>query len=403
MGYETPFAGLKCIDVSQGVAGPYCAMLLAQYGADVIKVEPLGEGDWSRTLGVRYQDQTAFTLPINLGKRAIALDLKSERGKQILWRLLRGADVFVQGFRPGVIERLGFSYTAVAAAEPKLIYVSVSGFGQSGPMSDRPAMDPVLQAFTGLMVENKGEDGIPHRVPIVAIDMSTGLYAFSAVSTALYARLRETRGRHIEASLLQAAAGLQAVRMTASYLEGGVVRPSVPPSGIFQTADSWIAFTVIRAFEWVAFCEAMDLPNLIADPRFATPEARIANAPDLLAILRPLLAQHQAAHWSQRMTAKRVMHEQLNTYTQFVQHPHVADSGALAWVHHPAVPQPFPLPNVIGLPPFQDGTPRATSPGLGEHTSAILGEHGYSPSEIADLAAAGVIAGVPAKTESVLS
>jgi len=396
MGYATPFAGLKCIDVSQGVAGPYCTMLLAQYGAEVIKVEPLGDGDWSRTLGVRYADQTAFSLPTNLGKRGIALDLKTRQGKAILWRLLRGADVFVQGFRPGVIERLGFGYDAVAAAEAKLIYLSVSGFGQAGPMADRPAMDPVLQAFTGLMAENKGEDGMPHRVPIIAIDMSTALYAFSAVSTSLYARAGEPRGRHIEASLLQAAAGLQVVRMMASWLEGGAIRPAVPPSGIYRTSDGWMSFTVLRPFEWSAFCEAMGLQHLVADARFATPEARIAGAAELNAILRPMLAQQPAAYWSERMTARRVMHEQLNSYTGFVQHPHVATCGALAWVQHPGVPQPLPLPNLIGLPPFEDGTRRATSPGLGQDTEAILREHGYSAAEINELAAAGVIGGVAA-------
>jgi crotonobetainyl-CoA:carnitine CoA-transferase CaiB-like acyl-CoA transferase len=271
----------------------------------------------------------------------------------------------------------------------------VSGFGQSGPMADRPAMDPVLQAFTGLMVENKGEDGIPHRIPIIAIDMSTGLYSFSAVATSLYARAAgEARGRHIEASLLQAAAGLQVVRMTASYLEGGAIRPSVPPSGIYRTADGWISFTVIRPFEWSGFCEAMDLAHLIADPRFATTDARTTSAAELNAILRPLLAQQPVAYWSERMAARRVMHEQLNTYSEFVQHPHVAASGALAWVRHPAVPQAMPLPNLIGLPPFQDGTPRAISPGFGQDTEAILSEHGYSAAEINNLASAGVIGGV---------
>ena len=190
MSYDKPFAGLKVIDVSQGVAGPYCAMLLAQYGANVIKVEPPGVGDWARNLGVVYGDQCAYSLPANLGKRAIALDLKQDDGRAILWRLIKGADVFLQGFRPGVIDRLGFGYDAVSEREPRIIYLSVSGFGQMGPLAERPAMDPILQAYTGLTVENRGEDGIPHRTPIIAIDMSTALYAYSAVSTALYAQAR---------------------------------------------------------------------------------------------------------------------------------------------------------------------------------------------------------------------
>jgi len=207
MSYEQPYAGLKVIDLSQGVAGPYCTMLMAQYGADVIKVEPPEGGDWARGLGVKYADNTAYSIPSNVGKRSIALDLKSADGRAVLWRLIEGADVFVQGFRPGVIERLGFGYAAVAEREPRILYLSVSGFGQTGPLAERPAMDPVLQAFTGLIAENLGEDGVPHRIPIIAIDMSTALYTFSAVAPALYARRDAPRGRHIEASLLQAAAG----------------------------------------------------------------------------------------------------------------------------------------------------------------------------------------------------
>src|SRR6185312_5708614 len=236
MSYEAPYAGLKVVDLSQGVAGPYCAMLLAQYGANVIKVEPPGTGDWARNLGVVYGDQCAFSIPANLGKRAIALDLKQDDGRAILWRLIQGADVFLQGFRPGVIERLGFGYDAVSEREPRIIYLSVSGFGQMGPLAERPAMDPILQAYTGLTVENRGEDGIPHRTPIIAIDMSTALFAYTAVSTALYARRDETRGRHIEASLMQAAAGLRVVRLMQSYLEDGAIRPPGAPSGVYQVA-----------------------------------------------------------------------------------------------------------------------------------------------------------------------
>ena len=153
-------------------------MLLAQHGAQVIKIERPGDGDWSRVLGVRYGDHSAFSIVGNLGKRAVAIDLKHEEGKAVLWRLLAGADVFIEGFRPGVIKRLGFDYEAVSAREPGLVYLSISGFGQNGPLVGRPAMDPVLQAFTGLTGENHGEDGIPHRVPVIPIDMATALFAF---------------------------------------------------------------------------------------------------------------------------------------------------------------------------------------------------------------------------------
>jgi crotonobetainyl-CoA:carnitine CoA-transferase CaiB-like acyl-CoA transferase len=392
MSSDKPFAGLKVIDVSQGVAGPYCAMLLAQYGANVIKVEPPGTGDWARNLGVVYGDQCAYSLPANLGKRAIALDLKQEDGQAILWRLIRGADVFLQGFRPGVIDRLGFGYKDVAEREPRIIYLSVSGFGQMGPLAERPAMDPILQAYTGLTVENKGEDGIPHRTPIIAIDMTTALYAYTAVSTALYARRDEPRGRHIEASLMQAAAGLQVVRMMQSYLEDGAIRPPGAPSGVYQLADGWLTITVVRLHEWLGFCKALGLDDFAADERFRTTQGRFDHSDEINGVLRPLLATRPFGYWSERLAAERIMHEQLNSYTGFLEQPHVAESGAIAWLNHPHVPKPLPMPQVIGAPPLVDGSALATAPGLGQHSEAILREHGYGANEIGDLVSRGVVA-----------
>ena len=220
-----------------GSMAAYCAMLLAQHGAQVIKVESLGEGDWARALGVRYGSHTAFSIIGNLGKRSIAVDLKTDAGKQVVWRLLDGADVFLEGFRPGVIGRLGFDYAAVSARVPRILYLSISGFGQTGPLAERPAMDPVLQAYTGLMSENRGEDGIPHRVPVIVADMSTALYAYQALAAALYARRDETRGRYLDASLMQAATALQSIRLMACHLEGGTMKPGGAPGDALAEVD----------------------------------------------------------------------------------------------------------------------------------------------------------------------
>ncbi|HTR86080.1 MAG TPA: CoA transferase [Reyranella sp.] len=392
MSYEAPFAGLKVVDLSQGIAGPYCAMLLAQHGADVIKVEGIGDGDWARTLGTRYGMHSAFSIVGNLGKRSIAADLKSDVGREIVWRLLKGADVFLEGFRPGVIQRLGFGYEQVSAREPRLLYLSISGFGQTGPLAERPAMDPVLQAYTGLMIENKGEDGIPHRVPVIVVDMSTALYAFQALSAALYARRDEPRGRYIEASLMQAATALQSIRLMACHLEGGTMVPGGAPAGVFQIADGWMTLVALNDRDWRALCAAMDLPSLPDDPRFTTPTLRLANSEALYLIVRPAIAKRPWAEWNARLTEAKLMHERLNSYAQFLEQPQVKATGLIQWLGQAGLNRPVPVPALPGMPPSPDGSPRGTAPVTGQHTSAILAEHGYSAAEIDSLIAQGIVA-----------
>ncbi len=389
MSYDAPFAGLKVVDLSQGVAGPYCGMLLAQHGANVIKVEPTGEGDWARTIGKRYGAHTAYSIPTNLGKRSIALDLKSAAGKDILWRLIAGADVLLEGFRPGVLDRLGFGYDAVSAREPRILYLSVSGFGQTGPLSGRPAMDPVLQAFTGLMIDNKGEDGIPHRVPFVVIDMSTALYAFQALSAALYARRDQQRGRRIEVSLLQAASAVQVIRMMMVYLEGEQVRRAMP-SGVFKTADGWLQILVVRNQQWIALCGVLERPELATDLRFADDDGRTGNEAALMAILRPAIAEKPTAYWAERLREADIMHERLNTFREFVVQPQARSTDLFGWLQLDDLPEPVPVPNVAGIAPCAEGTVR-TTPLPGQHTKAIMQGHGFSADEIAEFVSRGVV------------
>lgn len=392
MSYDAPLAGLKVVDLSQGIAGPYCAMLLAQHGAEVIKVESIGEGDWARALGVRYESHTAFSIIGNMGKRSISVDLKTEAGKQVLWRLLKGADIFLEGFRPGVIKRLGFDYEAVSAREPRILYVSISGFGQTGPLAERPAMDPVLQAYTGMMAENRGEDGIPHRVPVIVVDMSTALYAYQALSTALYARRDEPRGRYIDVSLMQAATALQSIRLMACHLEGGTMKPGGVPGGVFKTADGWMSILAINDRDWTSLCAVMDMPALAQEARFATPALRLANEAACYAIVRPAIAAKPSAHWSARLSEARLMHERLNSYADFLDQPQVRETGLIHWLEQAGLPQKVPVPALPGMQPPAPGTPRAEAPVPGQHSAAILAEHGYTPAEIASLLDNGTVA-----------
>jgi crotonobetainyl-CoA:carnitine CoA-transferase CaiB-like acyl-CoA transferase len=397
MTYDNAFAGMKVIDLTGGVAGPSCAMMLAQHGADVIKVEtPHNGGDWSRILGRTYEDHSAFSLYGTLGKRSVAVDLKTPEGKEILWRLLRGADVFLEGFRPGTIKRYGFDYASVAAREPQIIYYAISGFGQTGPLAARPAMDPVLQAFTGIVTENKGErDGHPHRIAISLIDMFSGLLGFQAIATSLYVRREQEvkQGRFIELSLMHGGAMLSVIRMIAHYLERGTTTRTSMPNGVFDTADGQINVTMIRPTDWRPFCEAIEESWLLEDPRFATHAARGGNLDELLGLLRPVF-KARTTHWlSERLSANGIMNGRVNSYEEFLKEEQVAASGIMSWLEQPGVPELVPMPNIPGLPAFESGTRRAHAPALGEHTRDVLAEHGYSAAEIAALFERKVVGG----------
>jgi crotonobetainyl-CoA:carnitine CoA-transferase CaiB-like acyl-CoA transferase len=397
MDYHSAFAGMKVIDLSGGVAGPSCAMMLAQHGADVIKVEtPHAGGDWARILGRTYETHSAFSLYGTLGKRSIAVDLKTEQGKEILWRLTKGADVFIEGFRPGTIARYGFGYDAVSAREPGIIYYSISGFGQTGPLAGRPAMDPVLQAFTGIVTENRGEhDNHPHRIAISLIDMFTGLLGFQAIATSLYVRREQAvkQGRYIECSLMQGGAMLSVIRMVANYLERGSTQRTAMPNGVFDTADGQLNVTMVRPTDWEPFCQAIDRADLLTDPQFATPTARRDNLDALYATLRPIFKSHPSAWLSERLTARNIMNGKVNSYEQFLREEQVAATDIMSWLTQPGVSEPVPMPNIPGLPPFQNGTRRAHAPSLGEHTSEVLREYGYTDPEIEDLRGRKVVAG----------
>jgi crotonobetainyl-CoA:carnitine CoA-transferase CaiB-like acyl-CoA transferase len=223
-------------------------------------------------------------------------------------------------------------------------------------------------------------------VPIVAIDMSTALYSFGAISAALFARVASGRGRHIEASLLQAAAGVQGIRAASYHLDGGKVRPVSPPSGIWQTRDGWFSVTVVRPWEWTGFCTAISRPDLGGDARYRLTAGRIEHAAALRAILTEVFAGMTNAELGARCAAERIMHEEVNSYSGFLTHEHTRATGAIGWVDHPHIEGKLPLPNVIGAPPFAEGD---RAPSLGADTRAVLRAHGLGEAEIDALVAQG--------------
>ncbi|MGI9409255.1 MAG: CaiB/BaiF CoA transferase family protein [Hyphomicrobiaceae bacterium] len=389
MNFDRPYEGLRVVDMSQGVAGPYCGMLLAQNGADVVKIEP-SDGDWARHLGEEYGDHTAFSIAANLGKRSIVVDLKHVDSREIVDRMIANADIFIEGFRPGVTERLGYSYERLRQLNEKLIYVSVSGFGQAGPMRERPAMDPVLQAFTGFMSENKGADGIPHRTPVIVFDMATGLYAMQAVQSTLYAQRNGGAGRKIEVSLMEAAAGIQAVRLLSGHRDGPF-RIAGAPSGTFKTTDGWLQVIAVKNHEFDRLCKALNWPEVASDPRFDTNAKRREHADYLVGRMREQLETQDTAHWQELFNEFGVQNSKVLSYREFAEHPQPEAVGLLAWLVQPGSDAPWPIPNVPGMPKYVQDDRYAVAPNLGEHTREILVDTGYEPEAIEELLKSGVV------------
>jgi len=371
MSYEAPYRGIKVVDLSQGIAGPYCAMLLAQYGGDVIKVEP-PEGDWARRLGQTYGDHTAFSVAGNLGKRSLVLDLKSDDDKTRLWDLLKDADIFLEGFRPGVIDRLGFGYETVAEINPRILYMSISGFGQEGPLREKPAMDPILQAFSGMMMATLEKDGEPVRMGPIVVDMATALYGFQALTPALFARQTEEKGRFIDTSLMQGAANLQIVRMMQTDLLGHQPISASAPNGPFLCQDGYLLLVAMRDDEFQTVCDVLDLPELANDPRLQNRLERMGHIDEINHRVGARLKEKPATHWNAALTARGIQNEQVLDYPDFLKHPQVEATGLITWLEQPGMPKPVPIPNPPGAPPLKPQGANAKAPTTGQDTDEIL-------------------------------
>jgi len=385
MSAEFPYRGLRVVDLGQGIASPYCAMLLALYGADVIKVEP-PEGDWSRGLGQKVAGggHTAMSLSFNRGKRALRLDLKNDAARAVLRGLALKADVLVEGFRPGVAARLGVGYASLAAENPKLIYLSVSGFGQSGPYSQRPVTDTAAQAFSGFMDINRGPDGVPHRSGALASDVPTGLYAYAAIATALFARQQTGLGRHIDISLMSGSAALLGHKLAEYEIAGGTPKQLNVPAGSFEAGDGWLAIALVREDDWRRMCTALERADLLADPRFASFTLRGEHEDALLADLRAHLRSRARAAWIGRLRAADVICDAVNSFGDWLGDEHVLAVGA-------ALPSGQPGLHVQRTPGAPAGSDAALSPAplAGQDTRAVLAECGLSTMEIEQLIAGG--------------
>ena len=389
-----PLHGYRVVDLTSMVSGPQATMLLADQGADVIKVENPQGGDHTRAAANRRGGYSASFLNNNRNKRSIVLDLKTEVGADVLKRLISTADVFVQNFRTGVIDRMGFGEDAVRAIAPDIVYVSISGFGDQGPFATKPVYDPLIQSVSGLASIQGGSDQErPRLVRTIVPDKLSGVVAAQAITAALLARERTGKGQHVRLSMLDAiVAFLWGSDMGSQTFVGDELPQQEAASFIdliYQTADDYISAAVQTDREWTALTRALDRPEWLDDPRFKTPALRQKHINERLAMTQEVLLTRPAAEWLQRLTAEGVPCAPVLTRTRMIQHPQVVANGIVVETDHPGagrLRQARPAARFSGTPTAI----RRGGPALGEHTDEILAELGYSETDITALRTEGV-------------
>jgi len=390
-----PLSGFRIIDVTQMISGPMATMMLADQGADVIKVEPPGTGDLTRALAGRRRGMSPTFAIANRNKRSIAINLKDPRGVDLLKRMVARADLFVQNFRPGTVERMGIGEDALRAVNPKLVYVSISGFGERGPYVHKRTYDPVIQALSGLASIQADESGRPRMLRVIVPDKVTALTAAQAMTAALLARERTGKAQHVRLAMLDAVISFIWPESMAGYTfigpDRAIMRPANTRDLIFRTADGFITCGAVSDSEWAGLCRALERPEWMEDGRFKTPAGRVKFADARLELAAEVLTSRTSAEWLARLDAEQVPCAPIQTRDDLLTDPQVAANEMVIESTHPhAGPMREPRPAARF-----EATPaelRIPAPLLGEHTDAVLTEAGITGSELAELHTTGVVA-----------
>jgi crotonobetainyl-CoA:carnitine CoA-transferase CaiB-like acyl-CoA transferase len=392
--------GIRVLDLTNVLSGPFATLHLALLGAEVIKIENPSDGDLARKLGnvpkLNKELMGTSFLAQNANKKSITLNLKKPEAREIFLKLAKGADAVVENFRPGVMTRLGVGWDAMRTANPRLVYCAISGFGQDGPDADKPAYDQIIQGLSGTMAVNGDERLNPLRCGFPVCDTVGGLTAAFAIMTALFHRERTGEGQMIDVALLDAVMPLMGW-VAANLLIGGQ-QPvlmgndnfTAAPSGVFRTGDGYVNIAANKQEQWESVCDVLGVPELKADARFAERDTRKKNRKELTPLLEARLAAKTTKEWVALLNARDVPSGEILGLDEALHQPQIAHRGTLATVDAPGI-GPLPLFN---LPAIFRATPAAVEappPRLGEHTAEVLGRLGYSASDLAVLKQAGVV------------
>jgi crotonobetainyl-CoA:carnitine CoA-transferase CaiB-like acyl-CoA transferase len=394
-----PLHGYTVLELATMVSGPLATQLLGDQGADVIKIEDPREGDLMRHLGPKRGGMTAIFTTVNRNKRSLALDLKTPEGFRVLEHLVEGADVFVQNFRPGVAERMGLGYAAMRALRPDLVYLSISGFGDTGPYAQQRVYDPIIQALSGLAAIQADRDtGRPRMMRTIIPDKITAMTAAQAVTAALLARERSGEGQHIKLAMLDATVSFAWPEgmVTHTFVGDGVAeaKPGSTADLVYETADGYLTASTMSDAEWAGMARATGHPEWLDDPRFATPGGRVSNSDARLRLVGEVMRQRTTAEWLERLGAEDVPSAPILSRDELIGDAQVAENRLLVEEEHPLagrIRYPRPAARFERTP----AELRRPAPALGQHNVEILGQIGYSSEEIGHLRQAGAFGSPP--------
>jgi crotonobetainyl-CoA:carnitine CoA-transferase CaiB-like acyl-CoA transferase len=374
-----PLQGIRVLDLSRVLAGPYCTMVLGDLGADVIKVES-PEGDETRSWGPPFTDgESAYYLCVNRNKRSIVFDFKTDHGQEVLHQLIRRSDVLVENFRPGTLARFSLDFESASRLNPKLIYCSISGFGQTGPLRDKPGYDFMIQAMGGLMSITGEPDGEPLKVGVAVADLFAGQNAVIAILAALQARTLTGRGQHLDISLFDSQVAMLANVASNFLVSGNLPRrygnahANIVPYQSFQASDAWFVLAVGNDKQFEKLCRAMAVPELAGDTRFRTNADRVKNREDLIGILKPIFRTRTSAEWLSALEEAGIPCGPINTLDQVFAMPQVETREMLIQMKHSEVGDL----RLVGSPLKFSETPvdyKLAPPRLGEHTDEVIME-----------------------------